>query len=126
MLIKEAYEFFDRKYNPQRYANLRMPINKFDDGESKGEDTSEENVKYESIRQKNRKKYSSSKEGDEKNKYNFDFKFDERTNFYTGYEETKEVYMDKKFKLDQSKNENIAKFLFSKIHQCSLGFIYFF
>jgi len=119
MLIKEAYEFFDRKYNPQKYANLRMPINNFEDGSesSNAENADNDDSKYESIRQKNRKKYSSNNntnEGYEKNKYNFDFSFDERTNFYTGYEETKEVYMDKKFKLDNSKNENIAKFLFSK------------
>ena len=44
----------------------------------------------------------------------FDFSFDERTNYFTGYDETKEVYMDQKFKLDKSKNENIAKFLFTK------------
>jgi hypothetical protein len=118
-LIKEAYEYFDRKYNPQKYANLRMPINNFDEGgESTKADSgnAEDDSKYESIRQKNRKKYTSNNpnEGEEKNKYNFDFSFDERTNFYSGYEETREVFMEKKFKLDKLKNENIAKFLFSK------------
>ncbi len=118
-MIKEAYEYFDRKYNPQKYANLRMPINNFDEGgESTKADSgnAEDDSKYESIRQKNRKKYTSNNpnEGEEKNKYNFDFSFDERTNFYSGYEETREVFMEKKFKLDKLKNENIAKFLFSK------------
>jgi hypothetical protein len=97
-----------------------MPINNFDEGgESSKTDSgnTEDDTKYESIRQKNRKKYTSNNsiDGEEKNKYNFDFSFDERTNFYSGYEETREVYMEKKFKLDKSKNENIAKFLFSKV-----------
>jgi hypothetical protein len=56
MLIKEAYEFFDRKYNPQKYANLRMPINNFEDGSesSNAENADNDDSKYESIRQKNR------------------------------------------------------------------------
>lgn len=92
-----------------------MPINKFDEGDSNVPENSEEEGKYESIRQKNRKRYSSEKEGEEKNKYKFDFTFDERTNFFSGYDETKEVYLNKKNEMDKEKSENIQKFLFSKV-----------
>jgi len=120
-LIKEAYEYFDKKYNPQKYANLRMPISKFDDAENEKESGSaqgspnEAEKEYQSIRNKNRKKYSESdKGGDNCEKYSFNFTFDERVNYYGNFEESKENLVEKKFKLDQYKQTNIDKFLFTK------------
>lgn len=119
-MIKEAYEYFDRKYNPQKYANLRMPINKFDDAENNdksGSKSNEAEKEYQSIRQKNKRRYtdSNNKDSEDKySKYSFSFTFDERTNHFSNFDESREVFMDHKFKLDQYKKENIDKFLFTK------------
>jgi len=96
-----------------------MPINKFDETDNykqsstSNEDSGSNEKEYQSIRQKNRKKYSKS-DGEKGEKYSFSFTFDERSNYYSNFEESKEVLMDKKFKLDQYKKENIDKFLFTK------------
>ena len=50
--IKEAYEFFDRKYNPTKYINQRSNYS-FEDDESKPEKTS--NEAFESIRERKKK-----------------------------------------------------------------------
>lgn len=120
-MIKEAYEYFDKKYNPQKYANLRMTISKFDDAENEKQSSTAEGSaneaekEYQSIRNKHRKKYSESgKDGEKGEKYSFNFTFDERTNYHGNFEESNEIFMEKKFKLDQFKKENIEKFLFTK------------
>ena len=99
-----------------------MPISKFDDAEnekpsSAAESSSSDSEKeYQSIRNKNRKKYSeTNKDGEKGEKYSFNFTFDERVNYYGNFEESKEILMEKKFKLDMYKKENIEKFLFTKV-----------
>lgn len=98
-----------------------MPISKFDDAENEKQSstaertTNESEKEYQSIRNKNRKKYSAAnKDGEKTEKYSFNFTFDERVNYYGNFEESKEILMDKKFKLDQYKKENIERFLFTK------------
>jgi len=100
-----------------------MPLSKFDDAESEKQSSSTtessstySDKEYQSIRNKNRKKYSESDNdgGEKKEKYSFNFTFDERVNYYENIDETKEYLMEKKFKLDQYKQENIERFLFTK------------
>lgn len=99
-----------------------MSINKFDESEnanaSSNDDNSSDNSdkKYESIRQKNKRNYSESKEtGDEKNStFTFSYSFDERTNYSSNFNDMREIYIDQKLKLDLYKKQNIDKFLFTK------------
>ena len=98
-----------------------MTISKFDDAENGKQGTTAESSsndsekEYQTIRNKNRKKYSESvKDGEKQEKYSFNFTFDERVNYYGNFEETKDILMEKKFKMDQFKKENIDKFLFTK------------
>lgn len=98
-----------------------MSISKFDDAENESKSAStdgspkESEKEYQSIRNKNRKKYSdNNKDGEKAEKYSFNFTFDERVNYSINLDESKEILMDKKFRLDQYKKENIEKFLFTK------------
>ena len=98
-----------------------MPISKFEDAENEKQSSTMENSsndsenEYQSIRNKNRKNYSeSTNEGEKREKYSFNFTFDERVNYYGNFEESRDILMEKKFKLDQFKKENIERFLFTK------------
>ncbi len=96
-----------------------MPISKFDDEtneEKASESDSVAEKEYKSIRMKNRKKYSSEegKDSNHNEKYSFTFTYDERVNYQTNFEDTREFLISKKFKLDEIRKQKIDEFLFTK------------
>ena len=94
MQIKEAYEYFDRKYNPDKYANVRMPISKFDEEK---EEKKEDEKPFESIRE--------TKKDTNFKKHDFIFKFDDADN---------DEKIREKIELELKKQEYIKDFLFIK------------
>lgn len=113
--IKEAYEYFERKYNPEKYANIRQSFtSKFEDetqNESKDSKGSSED-KYESIREKNKKKRKSHANSADSNS-SFQFKSD--SNFDNDFDMSGNYFRDEQLKLEVEKQKYISKFLFAKI-----------
>jgi hypothetical protein len=111
--VKEAYEHFERKYNPDKYINVRQGFTKFEEEMNSHSSTSENNTdgdagnkEYESIREKNKKKNSSATTAD------FEFRKSESE---PDFDASGNYYRDEQLKLDIQKQKDIAKFLFAKI-----------
>ena len=105
LLVKEAYEFFEKKYNPKKYENIKTNFSSFyEEQNDKKNEQAEEQAKYESIREKNKK-------GDQTNK-SHNFKFKEGSDESFTFEE-----MDKINELNAEiqKQEYINKFLLCKL-----------
>ena len=58
MLVKDAYEYFEKKYNPKKYENIKTSFS-FEDSTTETNEQKGEDNKYESIREKNKKKQES-------------------------------------------------------------------
>jgi curved DNA-binding protein CbpA len=108
--VKEAYEYFERKYNPDKYANIKTSFNtKFDEAveDDKVNNDGDKN-KYESIREKNKKNKSHMNEG------SFTINPDEDPSTSDGNKFSSWV-MDEKIKLNLEKQVYLKSFLFVKI-----------
>lgn len=109
MQVKEAYEFFERRYNPEKYKNIKSTLSNFDEGTSTS--TSEaKDTPHESIREKNKTSTASTK-----SKANFEFKHSDKTEMNTDFEETNDYFRNEQLKLDIQKKGYINKFLFTNI-----------
>jgi hypothetical protein len=109
--VKEAYEFFERKFNPEKYQNIRMPLNSFDDVVDKPSSTDKNNgekkeEEFVSVRDKNKKNKTN-------NNTNFEFKFHDKNNMNTDYDDSNDYFTKEQMKLDIKKQEYISKFLFT-------------
>lgn len=113
MQIKEAYEYFERKYNPEKYANIRQSFtSKFEeDSKSNSDATNTTEDKFESIREKNKKKKPAKE--DDSNAASSGFRFTEDPD--KEFEMSGNYYRDEQLKLDMEKQKYISKFLFGKI-----------
>lgn len=99
--IKEAFEFFDRKYNPSKYTNIKPQAYTFnDDNENQGEDKEEK----ETIRKNEKSTKTAAKDNLENN---------DKTEIHTEYE-TEDYFRKEQVELNLKQQERINTFIKNK------------
>ena len=124
--VKEAYEFFERKFVPEKYVNNRQSYSsKFDDEVEKdkndsatnSDDKDSNNSGFESIRGTKRKSHFDKRSSNKTNSSSseeFQFRHTDQ-NIYTSTDDSAAYFKDEQLKIEVEKQKYISQFLFTRI-----------